>query len=260
MRKNIAILLAMVLVIALFAVACGGDDTSKEEEAATFAAVVHNFVSDDPLPGITVYPVNNNNGEILDGFEPQVSDNDGMVYFENLPEGVVGFLCEGIENQTADTYQFNIDSAAMDEKLWSVDWATYKTAPLGANLELVDGLGTAAGAVYWCNNAEERAAGGCSADYEEIVGCSTVETEPSSGEPRYFGPTRLPYPLTSQKSVNPVNGYFLFGNIDPGLVKVKAMVNGQEIGSTEFVSMPDAICIGNIYATTDSNPAPADCK
>jgi len=243
----------MLLPFLLLFAGCG-DDSS---ESGQFKANVHNFVSDKPLSGVKVWALNNTTGEKLPNVDPQVSDGSGWVVFNNLPDEEVGFLCEGegagTSRTKADTYQFNIDSGAQDEKLWSVDGNTYNVAPLGAHLNLDATKGVAAGAVYWVNDSGE----------EEIVGCATVKTKPEGGEARYFTAARLPVPIEDQSVTDTSTGYFLVGNISVGDVDLEAYVGETKIGSVHFVVKPDSICIGNIYAERSkftANPMPASCK
>jgi hypothetical protein len=257
-RKRIGVA-GLVLSMAIFLVFSGcGDDGGGE---AAFRGKLIDFKSgraeEKPVPKITIKAIDNGTGQPLAGFEA-VSDASGMVKFDGLPAGKVGFLAVGEPGESVDTYQFNIESVTPEnyEILWIVDLGTYQMGPGLAGIDLDTSKGVAAGAVYWVNPQNQ----------EEIVGCATVKADPESGDVRYFGDGGMPTKLTSEDpengrdSTNKLNGYYLIGNIDPGPVKIDAYVNNEPKGNVEFVTFGESICISNIYLGGDSNPQPQDCE
>lgn len=250
MKKGLMFLMVAMCVAMLF-VACGGSD---DTDSNNFNAWVCTFGTENPAVGVTVWLLDND-GNKMEGFEAQVTDVKGLVHFENVPEGKVGFLCEGIDDEGADikrvdTYQFNINSDTSNtgdsrgEKLWSVDMGTYTAAPALAGITLDDGTAVVAGAVYWVDPADDDEA-------ENIVGCATV-TSSVGGDIRYMGDNSLPTLLSEQDSCNPLNGYYLVGNATPGTATFTAHNSDGELGSTTMQVFADAITIGNIYAGVDS--------
>jgi hypothetical protein len=248
----------LLVILASFAlIACSSDDATvdgdSDSETAHFRGYVVDFATKVPLSGVTVFVLDNETGDKLD-VEAGSTDATGYVEFDiPLPEGAgddfkVGFLCAGVENESVDTYQFNLDAFAGDERLWLVDATTYDVAPLAAGIELTPGTTVVAGGVYWVN--EEGA--------EEIVNCATVETDTGSGDVRYFADNGLPANTNVRDSVNPLNGFFIIGNIEPGTVNLKGMTGTNVFGTTRVIAVPDSICISNIYAETDSNPKTCD--
>jgi len=142
-----------------------------------------------------------------------------------------------------DTYQFNIASNSDDETLYSVDKNTYDFAPALAGITLEPGTSIAAGAMYWPDAAGD----------EWPVGCGTVKAYPEgsateTGVIRYFGDGGLPTTLENQPNINPLNGYYIAANMDPGPVVTKGFdPAGNQIGETRFMTFEDAISISNIY-------------
>ena len=181
-----------------------------------------------------------------------------MVYFDGLPSGRVGFLVVGDGDKNVDTYQFNIESDAKDEILWSLDLNTYLAAPALAGYTQDMDLGAAAGATYWLD-----------AQGEEIpVGCSTIQGDFDEGDIRYFGDNDMPTKLLAddpnfgRDDVNPLNGYWLVGNITPvdTPVTVDGYVGTQKLGSVRYFTHRFSVSIGNIYYKEATNPEPDDCQ
>jgi len=246
MKKKLMVFLMVFAALTLF-VACGGDDATDSKD---FNAWVCTFGTENPAQGVTVWLLGSD-GEKIAGYEAQVSDVQGLISFKDVPAGKVGFLCEGIDDENAaikrvDTYQFNLNSDTSNtgdsrgEKLWSVDLSTYTAAPALAGITLDAGKAVVAGAVYWVDPADDD-------EKEHITGCATV-TSDSGGVVRYMGDNNLPTILDKQDSVNPINGYYLVGNVDPGPATFTAHNSDGELGTTTMVVFPDAITIGNIYA------------
>lgn len=229
-----------------------GDDTDGDEvpEVANFRGFVIDFKSKVKLDGVKVYVLDNETGEKLSDVPVGTTDGTGYLEFTiPVPEGAgkdfkVGFLCEGVEDESVDTYQFNIGAFERDERLWLVDATTYMVAPLAAGVTLDPGTTVVAGGVYWVN----------AQDKEEIVDCATVNTDTGDADVRYFADNGMPADLPVRDSINPLNGFFIIANIDPGVVNVEGYMGAEKFGSTRLVAKPDSICISNIYAEGDQNP------
>jgi hypothetical protein len=251
-KKRIGFLWVVVVVIGLAFMGCGNGDNGNGGHQ--FVGKVIDFASgkaaEVPVPDMTVKALDDSTGEEL-GNEV-VSDESGMVYFDNLPQGRVGFKAVGKAGASIDTYQFNIDSSAQDELLWSVDNNTYLAAPAMAGYVQLDTLGAAAGATYWLD-----------AEGKEIpVGCSSVQGSFDSGDIRYFGDNGMPTDPASRADVNPLNGYWLVGNIVPvnSAVTLEGYVDDLLLGSVRYFTYPKAVSIGNIYYEGAENPQPAGCE
>jgi hypothetical protein len=241
---RILIGLACLLTLAVALMGCGGS-----ESKTSFKAKMQHFGGEDLVPNIEVRALNNTSGAEL-GITA-TTDAAGWVTFEGLPEGNVGFRSVADANQTfVDTYQFNIDSKAQDERLWIVDQTTYLGAPLMAGLTLTPGKAVVAGGVYWVNATDE----------EETVGCATVKADPESGDVRYFGDNGMPTTIDQRSNTNPLVSYYLIANLNPGASMVKGFLDAAEKGSTALVTFGDAISISNIYFEGAANPTPAACQ
>jgi len=161
--KRISVLFAcLALVVGLGLTGCG-----EEEQTGTFKAYLQHFGGDDLVPGIEIIVLKNDTGVATD--LEAVTDASGWVPFgeEILDEAVEdedGNLVVGFRAVTGlgggatyvNTYQFNIEADALDERLWVVDQTTYDGAPLMAGVTKNDGTpgldpGTAvlAGGFYW---------------------------------------------------------------------------------------------------------------
>jgi hypothetical protein len=257
-KKFSSLVLGLCVALAMPLIGCGDDGNGGSHQ---FTGILGSFASsrgDDGLPaepvsGITVKALDNETGDEL-GKETK-SDAKGYVVFDGLPAGKVGFMAVGVTGDLVDTYQFEIDSDSQDEVLWVVDFNTYTAAPALAAVTIDPSKGIAAGAIYWKDTAE------C----EYPIGCATVKTDPESGEVRYFGDNDMPTKTKADDAengrddVNPLNGYYLVANIDPGPVAVNAYMGTDLLGSTNFVVFADSICIGNIYPEAASNPQPDTC-
>ena len=148
-KKRIGLLWVGILAFGLAVSGCGGDDGGNGGHQ--FSGKVIDFASGKaeavPKPGMKVRALDDATGADLNMEE--VADSMGMVHFSGLPAGRVGFLSVGVDGETVDTYQFNIDSSAQDEILWSVDLGTYQMAPALAGYVQDPIKGAAAGATYW---------------------------------------------------------------------------------------------------------------
>jgi len=257
-KKRIGLCGVALVAMGLMLIACGDDDGGNG--GAQFRGRVIDFASGKadpvPKPGMTVVALNDETGESLN--IEAVADSMGYVTFEGLPEGRVGFLSVGVTGETVDTYQFNIDSAAQDEILWSVDLGTYQMAPALAGYAQDGNKGAAAGATYWLD-----------AQGNEVpVGCSTIQGDYDSGDIRYFGDNNLPTKLLAddpddgRDNINPLNGYWLVGNIVPvnEPVIIEGFMDTQSLGTVRYFAYPNSVSIGNIYYEGASNPQPSDCQ
>ncbi len=241
---------------------CGGGNGDKP----TFKAYLQHFGGDDWVGGIQIEVLDNDTGDEV-GISA-TSDAEGYVTFtEALPGTLCGFRAVGSEVGGAmyvDTYQFNIDCAALDERLWVVDETTYLGVPLMAGITKNDGTpglepGTAvlAGGIYFEEGEEPSIV-------ENHIGCATAATDPEDGQVRYFGDNGLPTTLDARDSTNPLVAYYVVANLAPGSTLVKAFVDGTEIGSTSLHVYADAVSISNIYSQPEAeggtDPEPAGCE
>ena len=243
--------LGAVLVFAVFA-GCGDDG----ETAAQFKGLCLDFESKAPVPGCQVLALDNDTGEPLPG-QVATAAGDGVVLFNGLPEGYVGFLAVGVHGESKDTYSFNFFSYEQDKKIYLVSFNTVAASMALAEVDWDPATGVAAGSVLWFEGKIEGPG--------EEIGCATVKTDPESGEVRYFNDAGLPVPLAVRSDTNPNNAYYLFANIDPGRVTVVGYIGTTEIGRTSFLSIANSISISDISVNPDnsnytSNPQPASCK
>lgn len=226
---------------------CGGGDGGT----SSFKAYIQHFGGDDLVDGLEVEALDNETG---DGLGITVtSDATGWVTFDWGDTQVgdkVGFLCKAVPGDWHDTYQFDLDSTAQDERLWAVDETTYAGAPLMAGLTIEAGKAIMAGGLYFVE------ADGT----ENHIGCATVKTNPEDGEVRYFGDNGMPAPLTTRDTTNPLVAYFLIANMNPGTKTVEAYVDTEMIGQTDLHVYADAISISNIYTDKATDPEPSDCQ
>lgn len=244
-RKTIGITsLAIFLAVGFALTGCGDDNGST----AGFKAYIEHFGGTDRVSGMEVRAIDNNTGQEL-GINA-TSDSSGWVKFNGLPAGEVGFRCVGVPGDWVDTYQFNIDSTAQDERLWAVDLTTYTGVPLMAGITMIDGKAIVAGAVYWVNALDE----------EEPVGCVTVDSTPVSPDVRYMGETGTPTTIAEQPDTHPLWGRFVVANLDPGSATTTAYDGTTALGSTSLFTYADSIAISNIYHEGTSNPTPAGCE
>jgi hypothetical protein len=210
------------------------------------------------VAGHEVLALNNSTGADLG--KKVTSGTDGALSFEGLPAGMVAFVAKGMTGKTIDTYQFNIDASAQDEKLWVVAKSTAMFVPQIA--EFTPNLEKAAisGGVYWVN----------AQGVEETVGCATVAFAGTgdASDIRYFGDSNLPAPVAMRMNTNPLNGRYFVGNAPTGTQSVTASVDGKMLGSTTLMLFArkvasdgeESVCISNIYVTAAANPTPAGCK
>ena len=257
--KTIALFAMFAVFFGTIGMGCGDDGG----DPITFKAYLQHFGGDDWVANVEIRALDNQTGNEL-GITTSSYGEGWLEFTEALPgdaDGLVGFRAVGgtIDGTAyVDTYQFNIPASALDERLWVVDETTYLGAPLMAGVMKEDGVtpgldpGTAvlAGGVYF-----EEANG-----LENHIGCATAEMDPVGGQVRYFGDNGLPTTLATRDTTNPLVAYYLVANIDPGRVTARAYVDAQEIGSTSLHIYADAVSISNIYATTATDPEPADCQ
>jgi hypothetical protein len=244
-RKTIGFTSLAILLAVGFALTGCGDDNGG---TAGFRAYIEHFGGEDLVAGMEVRAIDNNTGQEL-GIN-ETSDASGWVKFDGLPAGDVGFMCVGVPGDWVDTYQFNIDSTAQEERLWAVDQTTYVGVPLMAGITMIDGKAIVAGAVYWVNAADE----------EEPVGCVTVDSVPASPDIRYMGENGMPTLITEQPDTHPLWGRFVVANLDPGQATITAYDGTTALGSTSLFTYADSIAISNIYHDGASNPTPAGCE
>jgi hypothetical protein len=236
--------LAIFLVVGFALTGCGDDNGGT----AGFKAYIEHFGGTDRVSGMEVRAIDNNTGQEL-GIN-STSDSSGWVAFDGLPAGDVGFRSVGVPGDWVDTYQFNIDSTAQDERLWAVDQTTYVGVPLMAGITMIDGKAIVAGAVYWVNASDE----------EEPVGCVTVDSVPVSPDVRYMGENGMPTLITEQPDTHPLWGRFVIANLDPGQATITSYDGTTVLGSTSLFTYADSIAISNIYHEGTSNPTPAGCQ
>ena len=243
---------------------CPAGDTCHDGicQVPVFTADVGLFASgrgsdgrpNEPIAGITVKALDNVTGNPIAGME-SVSNSNGIVVFNGLPAGQVGFHAVSVQGDFVDTYQFNIDSNSTDAVLWVMDFNTYTAAPMIAGVTVEPNKGLAVGVVYWEDTP------GCMYP----VGCSTIKTNPESGDVRYFADNDMPTntlandPVSGRDDVNPLNGYWLIANVDPGAVSIGGYMSDQLLESTSCVMFADSVCIGDIVVGGSSNPQPGTC-
>jgi len=254
MRRAIKTLfwgLAVVSAAALV-VGCGDDGGGT----AQFTGLCLDFESKAPVPGCKILALDNDTGEPLPGKE-DIAGGDGLVMFNGLPEGYVGFKAVGVHGESEDTYSFNFFHNDQRRKIYLVSYNTVAAGTALAEIEWDRSKGVAAGSVYWYD-------GEILGDGEEI-GCATVKTDPPSGDERYFNDGGMPTTLDKRSNTNPNNSYYLYANIDPGTVTVRGYMEGVEFGNSTFLMFANAICISDIYVNPDNsdftdNPTPAGCQ
>ena len=252
------VLTTLACTVAIFlavGLGCGGDDGEDEPEdivvaKGTFKANIVSFGSNPEKnePTVLVEVLNDETGEGTG--VTATADDEGFVTFPDMTAGeLVGFKCT--KEKHKDTYQFHIQADAPDEKLWIVPDHIYNFAIVLAGLEVLDGKGTLAGAIYFVD-----------ADGEEIpVGGASVTSDPATEDIRYMdGDTGLPTTLDAQGCSHPAHDRFLVTNLEPGTATITATVGGVDVGSVLIPVVPDSIAIGNIYVTTDTNPGVDGCQ
>ncbi len=265
--KRISVLFVILALASGALCGCGGNGDGNGGQT-TFKAKLQHFGGEDLVPGIELIVLNNGTGDETD--LKATTDSSGWVSFkeEILDEAVededgdlvVGFRAKGAKVGGAmykDTYQFNIDAAVLDERLWVVDESTYLGAPLMAGVTLEPGKAVLAGGIYWVDSEE----------IECHVGCATAKIYPESGDVRYFGDNGMPTTIESRPTTNPLVAYYLVANIEPGPTVARAYMcdnppcgDEDEIGHTSLHVYADAISISNIYADTAEDPTPANCE
>ncbi|NOZ85212.1 MAG: carboxypeptidase regulatory-like domain-containing protein [Deltaproteobacteria bacterium] len=254
MKQTILAITALSLILGVGIAGCGGSDDNNGQKTVTFKGTVEDFKAGTTLDGMTVKALNNDTGAEL-GIEA-TSDAEGNVTIAGLPDGKVGFLVVGTEPADGyiDTYQFNIDASAEDVSLIAVDKLTYQAAPALAGIQVKEHTAAVAGAFVWKN----------AKGVDEPVACGTVKVfvnDAENGEVRYFNDTGMPTSLDNRKNINPQNGYYLAGNVDPGKVTIKGYdPSGKEIGSVTFPAVGDSICISTLYVEEGHDTNPGGCQ
>ena len=123
-----------------------------------------------------------------------------------------------------------------------------------AGIEVKEGTASVAGAFVWKNASGE----------DEPVSCGTVKVfvdGKEDGEVRYFSDDDMPTNLDNRDSVNPLNGYYLAGNVPPGKVTIKGYdPDGTEVGSISFPAVADSICISTLYVDSSHTSNPGGCE
>jgi hypothetical protein len=251
-RKASAIALTCAFVLCGVFSGCGGDD---DNGGATFRAYIQNFGGDDLVADMDVEVLDNTTGNKL-GIVGR-SDATGWVTIKwdgQAPAAELGFLCVGVAGDTRNTYQFDLDSSAQDEKLWSVSETTYWGAALAAGLTLEDGKALLAGGLYWVDPADPN-------EVENHIGCATVKANPEDGEVRYFGDNGYPTNLATRTTTNPLVAYFVIANMEPGSKTVEAFMDADKLGETDLFVYGNDVSISNIYADPNQpDPEPAGCQ
>ena len=245
-KKSASIAVICALALGGLLAGCGGGGDSVD-----FRAYIQNFAGDDLVGGLEIEALSNETGDSL-GITA-TSDGTGWVAFDWGDTEVgdkVGFLVKGVPGDWHDTYQFDLDSDAQEERLWAVDETTYTGAPLAAGLVVEDGKAILAGGMYFVETDGT----------ENHLGCATVKANPEDGDIRYFNDGGYPTTLETRDTTNPLVAYFLIANLEPGEKTVEGFVEGEKIGETDLFVYADAISISNIYADTAEDPEPAGCE
>jgi hypothetical protein len=249
--------IGVICVVCVFAmsglmIGCGSSNGGNGEK--TFKAYIQHFGGDDYVNGMEVEALSNSTGDSL-GITA-TSDATGWVTFnwgEIAVEPKVGFLCKGVAGDWRDTYQFDIDSEAQDERLWALDETTWVGAPLMAGITMIPGKALVAGGVYWEDKTQDM--------LEVHLGCATVKANPEDGDVRYFGDNGMPTTLELRENTNPLVAYYVVANMTPGAQLIEAFVDTTKIGETDLFVYGDAVSISNIYADPDQpNPMPTACE
>jgi len=269
--KRLTFILISVAAAFLLTVgpSCGGDEEEKTvedtggggEDVSTLPSDVAGATADfkgyvvafgtnpeQNAPGVLCELLDDETGE-GQGIT-QVTDEEGWLEFKGIPaDKKVGFKCT--KDKHKDTYQFHISPTMRDEKLWIVSLAVYNPAVALAGLDVQDGKGTLAGAVYFVTPEGE----------EDPVGGATVGSEPVTEDIRYMdGESGLPTTPDKQACTHAVHGRFLAANLEAGTsATVTATVEGVAVGSVVIPVVGDSIAIGNIYVDTESNPGVDSC-
>jgi len=226
-------------------------------DLVTFKAVVKDNLTKAIIEGAEVTAIDNDTGEMLE--YKTVSDAQGNISMQ-VPAGMLlGFRVTA--DLFKDTYQFNIDSDAQDEELWSVSLNGFQMAAGLAGFNPDKDKTVVAGAIYWMNSLGNA----------EYVSCGRIVSFPS-GEYRYFSETTgLPAPLNevSHTEAGKGEGRFMVANVSPGKTTLTAYFGddptnaNQFIGQAQFFAYPDSICIANVYADKNKypsiNPSPVEC-
>jgi len=253
MFKKILMVAVLGFVLS-FGVACGDDDDAA---TADFTGALIDYLSKVPVQGLTVTVLDNVTGAPLPGFDPVVSGTGEInVTFTGLPVGKVGFKVDAKAGTpgTEDTYQFNIDSSAQGETLYSIDSQTYAMAPAAAGLTLDPTKAQVGGGFYWIKP-----------DGEECPVCNgTVEAYTGgtqSGEIRYINDQGLPATLETLPAINETNGFYLAANLDPGAIEMRGLgADGAKVGSSVFPAFANSFTISNIHVDEGATANPGTCE
>lgn len=265
--KSCKLILGLAAMTAVFALACGSDNGTEGDtgglpdtsvQLGTFKAVVKDNLTKAVIEGAEVTAIDNDTGEMLE--YTTMSDAQGNIEMQ-VPAGILlGFRVTA--DLFKDTYQFNIESDALDEEVWAVSINGFEMAAGLAGFVPDKTKSVVAGAIYWVNEAGE----------EEYVSCGHVVSDPV-GEYRYFSETTgLPAPLAEVPNTmaGKGEGRFVVGNVPAGKTVLTTYFDDDPastekfIGTATFFAYPDSIAITNVYADKDKypaeNPSPATCN
>jgi len=280
-NKLFGIGLIITLIISVSFIGCGGDDDddvagsgggggagssgsggtenagSSPQQTYNFTGWVQDTASADVRPeGMTVRALSNDLN--LTPLAPDTTTAAGGTFsFDNLEPDKMCIQVVGIEGDEGriDTYTCNVDTNEKDRFVVSTTYQLAKQISDGILGDKADpNLASASGAVYYKDENGK----------DQPVNCATVEVDPAGPDTFvvYFAGA-LPNPqLTRTDS----GGRFLAFLLTPGMVNLKAIVNGEVIGTTSLPMKAPVESTGGqynsnitrIYANQPGDPTP-DC-
>lgn len=240
----------------------GGRGGNGGVTANTFTGTVRDIVTDEPVPGMRVVALSNEDLSEL-GVET-TTDASGEFSLEGILDKEICVLVVGTEGEERriDSYHYNVSSKQEDRDFISFQFAIaeainsmlYPSNGYSSELARIYGLGFITGSVYYKTEAGE----------EIPVDCATVEVaEATDDTDVFYFRAGLPDPTRVRTDTD---GRLLIYWVPSGRVTLSAFVDGEKIGS---VSLPIAAPkdsaedtyrsnVVRIYADKPGDPSP-DC-